>query len=63
MTQTPRKPGRKPKPATKLRSARLEIRLTAAERRALVAAAGSVELSRWVREVALVKARRMAGGA
>lgn len=60
---TARKPGRPLKLAKNRRTERLEIRLTPAERRALLAGAGTVELSRWVREVALVKARRVAGGA
>lgn len=60
---TARKPGRPLKLAKNRRTERLEIRLTRAERQALLAGAGTVELSRWVREVALVKARRVAGGA
>ena len=50
-------------PAKDRRSERLEIRVSADERRTLLEGAGEVELSTWVREVALAKARRARGGA
>jgi len=60
---TQRKLGRPPIPAKDRRSERLEIRLSADERRTLLGGAGDAELSTWVRDVALAKARRARGGA